>query len=74
MLQWTVYIYVFAIIDGQPLYGNADDRDMCNVYQQESYCKYTNMHQHACFCISDFAAKNNKYAVIQKQILEKSCT
>lgn len=45
MLQWTVYIYVFAIIDGQPLYGNADDRDMCNVYQQETYCKYTNMHQ-----------------------------
>ncbi|XP_022309026.2 C-type lectin 37Db-like isoform X2 [Crassostrea virginica] len=38
MLQWTVYIYVFAIIDGQPLYGNADDRDMCNVYQQETYC------------------------------------
>ena len=42
MLQWTVFIYVFAVIDGQPLYDNADDRDMCNVYQQEIYCKYTN--------------------------------
>ena len=49
MLQWTVFIYVFAIIDGQPLYDNADVRDMCNVYQQEIYCKLTNMYQHAFF-------------------------
>lgn len=74
MLQWTVFIYVFAIIDGQPLYDNADVRDMCNVYQQETYCKLTNMHQHACFCLSYYVAQNNYLAVNQKQKLENACT
>ena len=47
MLQWTVFICLLAIIDGQPLYESNEDRDVYHVYRQEKYSKLT----HICISI-----------------------
>nr|XP_022311671.1 CD209 antigen-like protein D isoform X2 [Crassostrea virginica] len=39
MLQWTVFICLLAIIDGQPLYESNEDRDVYHVYRQEKCCR-----------------------------------